>query len=117
MTPHEIKTLRARLAMTQADLAGAVGVTVQAVRHWEQGLRTPSGSALTVLRRLAGGTDDVAIANRDEVSASWDRAEAAWGKWRGELVAGGDAGAVRVADHVLRLARATKRRLGTANDD
>jgi hypothetical protein len=59
MLPHEVKALRARLGMTQAEFARATGVTHVAVYFWESGRTKPGGARLTRLRQLeataAGG--------------------------------------------------------------
>lgn len=52
MTPAEIRELRQQLGYTQAQLATACGVTPRAVRWWEAGKRTPTGSAQVVLSIL-----------------------------------------------------------------
>lgn len=39
MTPAEIKAARKAANLTQQQAADLIGVTVQAWRHWEQGLR------------------------------------------------------------------------------
>jgi DNA-binding transcriptional regulator YiaG len=39
MTATDLRTLRARLGLTQAQLAEALGVSVRAIENWEQGLR------------------------------------------------------------------------------
>lgn len=43
--PHHInvKAIRARLALTQAQFARRFGFSVHTLRHWEQGLRQPEG--------------------------------------------------------------------------
>jgi DNA-binding transcriptional regulator YiaG len=51
MTPFEIKSLRLSLGWTQSRLAEACGVTVRAVKQWEQGRYRPGGSAQILLRQ------------------------------------------------------------------
>ena len=43
--PHhiDVKAIRARLALTQAQFARRFGFSVHTLRHWEQGLRQPEG--------------------------------------------------------------------------
>jgi DNA-binding transcriptional regulator YiaG len=53
MTPQELQTLRRRLGLTQAGLAGMLGVTPSTVARWEQGARKISGLAAYALTRLA----------------------------------------------------------------
>lgn len=38
MTPNQLKTLRKRLGMTQAQLAEAIGVQENSVYRWEAGI-------------------------------------------------------------------------------
>ncbi len=52
ITADEIKELRARLRLTQADLADRVGLSREAVAQWETGRNSPSGSAEKLLRQL-----------------------------------------------------------------
>ena len=50
----DVKRIRTRFAMTQAQFASTFGFTLHAVRNWEQGKRTPEGAArvlLTVIDR------------------------------------------------------------------
>jgi putative transcriptional regulator len=39
----DVKAIRARLALTQAQFARRFGFSVHTLRHWEQGLRQPEG--------------------------------------------------------------------------
>jgi putative transcriptional regulator len=43
--PHhiDVKAIRARLSLTQAQFARRFGFSVHTLRHWEQGLRQPEG--------------------------------------------------------------------------
>ena len=52
MTPDEIKALRDRLGWTQRQLADHLNVTVTAVSHWEQGVRTPNRWLSAELQQL-----------------------------------------------------------------
>ena len=55
LTPESIKRLRARLGLTQVQLATLLGVTGPAVAQWETGTSEPRGSnraALVALRKL-----------------------------------------------------------------
>lgn len=50
----DVKSIRKRLHMTQAKFANTFGFSVDAVKHWEGGRRTPEASArafLTVIAR------------------------------------------------------------------
>jgi putative transcriptional regulator len=46
-TPQEI---RKQLKLSQAAFAGLMGVSLRTVQDWEQGRRTPSGPAKSLLR-------------------------------------------------------------------
>lgn len=50
--PHEIdvKRIRAKLGMTQAEFARTFGFSVDTLRHWEQGRRVPEGPARAYLK-------------------------------------------------------------------
>ncbi|HUC16451.1 MAG TPA: type II toxin-antitoxin system MqsA family antitoxin [Acetobacteraceae bacterium] len=52
-TPKEVKALRVRLGMSQAQFARSFGFTVDAVQQYEQGRRRPSGPASALLRVIA----------------------------------------------------------------
>ena len=55
ISPGLIKKLRARLGITQGDLATLVGVSTSAVGFWEYGKAKPEGrnrEALVALRKL-----------------------------------------------------------------
>jgi putative transcriptional regulator len=51
-TAQEVKGIRKTLHLTQAGFAGVVGASPNAVEHWEQGIRRPSGSASKLIRIL-----------------------------------------------------------------
>ncbi len=50
--PHEIdvRRIRAKLGMTQAQFAKEFGFSVDTLRHWEQGRRMPDGAARAYLK-------------------------------------------------------------------
>jgi putative transcriptional regulator len=53
-TDVDVKNIRKRLKMTQAGFSRAFGFSLDAVKHWEGGRRTPEASArafLTVIAR------------------------------------------------------------------
>ena len=52
MTPAKIRAIRKRLGLTQAQLAGSLGVTPAAVCLWESGKRKPGGPACRLLTAL-----------------------------------------------------------------
>ena len=48
--PSSASAIRHRLGLTQEAFAALMGVSVQTLRNWEQGLRKPQGPALALLR-------------------------------------------------------------------
>ena len=44
--PAERRAIRKAAGLSQGELAEAIGVTRQAVSHWEAGTRTPKGDLL-----------------------------------------------------------------------
>ena len=57
--PQQVRELRARLGLTQAEFARRFGFTVNAVQQYEQGRRVPSGPASTLLRIIDADPDAV----------------------------------------------------------
>jgi putative transcriptional regulator len=51
--PADVRAIRAKLGMSQADFALLIGVSVATLRNWEQGRRMPEGPALALLRVAA----------------------------------------------------------------
>lgn len=52
MQPEEIKAIRIIQGLTQVAFADALGVSVFAVRKWEQGQRQPGGAAIVLMKRM-----------------------------------------------------------------
>lgn len=52
MQSHDIRRLRARLQITQKELAGTLGVSTHAVYKWESGRSAPSGTNLLAMYAL-----------------------------------------------------------------
>jgi putative transcriptional regulator len=50
--PHEIdvRRIRTKLGLTQAQFAARFGFSVDTLRHWEQGRRMPDGPARAYLK-------------------------------------------------------------------
>ena len=48
--PAPAQDVRAQLMLSQSAFAGLMGVSLRTVQDWEQGRRTPSGAARTLLR-------------------------------------------------------------------
>ena len=44
------KYARAKVGMSQSEFAGLLGVSVRTYQEWEQGRRSPTGAAQTLLR-------------------------------------------------------------------
>ena len=49
---NEVKALRERLDLTQAEFARRFGLSIDSLRQWEQGRREPDGAAKTCSRSL-----------------------------------------------------------------
>jgi putative transcriptional regulator len=52
-THVDVKSIRKRLNMTQAGFSNAFGFSIDAVKHWEGGRRTPEASARAFLTVIA----------------------------------------------------------------
>jgi putative transcriptional regulator len=55
----DVKSIRKNLKMTQARFSGTFGFSLDAVKHWEGGRRTPEASARAFLTVIA--KDPVAV--------------------------------------------------------
>jgi putative transcriptional regulator len=49
----DVKKLRQKIGMTQAEFAGFLGISLGTLRHWERGDRSPRGPALTLLNLVS----------------------------------------------------------------
>lgn len=49
----DVKAIRAQVGMSQAEFAGAFGISLGTLRHWERGDRQPHGPARVLLMVLA----------------------------------------------------------------
>lgn len=49
----DVVALRRFVGLTQAQFAGAMGISVHTLRNWEQGRRQPDGPAIALLRIAA----------------------------------------------------------------
>ena len=45
----DVRAIRAKLSMAQAEFAGRFGFSINTLRHWEQGKRQPQGPARAYL--------------------------------------------------------------------
>ena len=52
MTKDEVKALRAKLELSQAQFAAQLGVSIRSVQSWEQGVKRPGSAARELLRRV-----------------------------------------------------------------
>jgi len=48
--PSEVAQARQKSGMSQAQFAGALGFSKRTLQEWEQGRRSPSGAAQTLIR-------------------------------------------------------------------
>jgi len=46
----DVKTIRTKTGMSQQRFCATFGISIGTLRHWEQGLRTPRGTALVLLK-------------------------------------------------------------------
>ena len=46
----DVKSIRAKLKLTQPQFAALIGISVATLRNWEQGRRSPEGPARVLLR-------------------------------------------------------------------
>jgi putative transcriptional regulator len=63
-SPDQVRALRARLGLTQAQFARRFGFTLDTVQQYEQGRRRPSGPASTLLRVIEADPEAVVRALR-----------------------------------------------------
>jgi putative transcriptional regulator len=84
----DVKAIRKRLSMTQARFSDTFGFSLDAVKHWEGGRRTPESSArafLTVIARnpnaVISALHQPAVTNTTEAFAT-KVAAAKKGRWR-----------------------------------
>lgn len=62
----DVKEIRQRLRLSQPEFAERFGFSIGAVRHWEQGSRSPSGPTLILLSVISRSPDAV----REAVAAA-----------------------------------------------
>lgn len=60
--PEDVRTIRARLGLSQSEFAMLIGVSVATLQNWEQGRRRPEGPARALLRVAAVNPRAVASA-------------------------------------------------------
>jgi putative transcriptional regulator len=52
-TKVDVKAVRQRTGLTQAEFAAKFAISLGTLRHWERGDRTPRGTALVLLNVIA----------------------------------------------------------------
>jgi putative transcriptional regulator len=63
-TPEQVRALRAKFGLSQAQFARRFGFTLDAVQQYEQGRRRPTGPAVTLLRVIEADPEAVERALR-----------------------------------------------------
>jgi putative transcriptional regulator len=69
--PPEIKTLRQKLHVSQAEFATMIGVSSRTLQNWEQGRRSPKGPAKALLKVAASNPKAVLEALLSRAKQSW----------------------------------------------
>lgn len=65
----DVKAIRSRLGVSQAEFATMLGISVRTLENWEQGHRTPKGPARVLLRVAAAHPEVVWEAVRPKRSS------------------------------------------------
>jgi len=65
----DVKSIRKRLKMTQSRFSAIFGFSLDAVKHWEGGRRTPEASARAFLTVIARNPHAVIFALHPEIQA------------------------------------------------
>lgn len=86
----DVKAIRKRLNMTQSRFSDTFGFSLDAVKHWEGGRRTPESSArafLTVIARdpkavISALHQPAVVASQPAVAHAMKVAAAKKGRWR-----------------------------------
>jgi len=73
----DVKRIRKRLKMTQARFSDTFGFSLDAVKHWEGGRRTPESSARAFLTVIARNPGAVIAALHPQLEQSSGRSSAA----------------------------------------
>ncbi len=50
LKPLDVKAIREKTGMSQEHFCASFGIPLGTLRHWEQGLRTPRGTARVLLK-------------------------------------------------------------------
>jgi putative transcriptional regulator len=70
----DVKAIRTRLALTQNEFASLLGISVRTVQNWEQGRRSPHGTARVLLQIAEKHPEvflDVVTEKRSSISNSY----------------------------------------------
>lgn len=73
-----VSRVRKQLHLSQSDFAAMISVPVGTVRNWEQGLRSPRGPALALLKIAAARPDAVVEALNTKRTANGRVIREAW---------------------------------------
>lgn len=68
ISPDDIRRLRERLKLTQAELAERLCLTRGAIEHWETGRHEATGPAVLILRQLEAQADQADLTGSKAVS-------------------------------------------------
>lgn len=65
MDSVDVKAIRKKTGMSQQQFCSTFGISLGALRHWEQGLRSPRGTAKVLLKVVEHNPDAIieSIAN------------------------------------------------------
>jgi len=55
MIAKDVKRIRAKLKMSQAEFARHLGISTRTLQDWEQGRHEPRGSAISLLKMADSG--------------------------------------------------------------
>ena len=59
MEPIDVKAIRKKTGMSQQKFCSTFGISLGALRHWEQGLRNPRGTARVLLKVVEHNPDAI----------------------------------------------------------
>jgi putative transcriptional regulator len=59
LKPVDVKAIRSKLGVSQAEFASMIGVSLSTLQNWEQGRRRPEGPAQALLKVAAANPQAV----------------------------------------------------------
>ena len=65
----DVREIRGRLGLSQSEFAALFGVSLPAIKKWEQGQRVPRGPAASLMRVIAAEPEAVVRALRQPIAA------------------------------------------------